>query len=229
MEPTERFIEFTGRGAGGGGAEPSLDVWAALIGAAFDRRARYDVVERVQHELDRRAAACDATFESVLEQLFGAGERSLTGNTSDYGDPRNSFLHQVLDRQLGIPITLSVVAIEVGRRKGVPVAGVGLPGHFIIACGPRFADPFRGPEVFAIDEVEERWRRNTGLRQPLDPRWLVPVSPRSIVLRMLNNLKQTFVALDDPVALHSLARMRGAFPELVTEQAEYPTWMRHWN
>jgi hypothetical protein len=77
--------------------------------------------------------------------------------------------------------------------------------------------------------LEPAWQRITGLHEPLDQRLLRPVSSRSILLRMLNNLKNTFVAMDDPVPLKVLATLRGAFPELEHERAEYARWLRHWN
>jgi regulator of sirC expression with transglutaminase-like and TPR domain len=197
---------------------------AALMGAAFEPDAD---VANVIAELDRLAARCEPTFDSILATLFATGP--LRGNTADYGDPRNSYLHQVLTRGLGIPITLSVCAIEVGRRVGVDVRGVGLPGHFIIAHGDDYADPFYGGRHYSLDELEPAWRRITGLSDRLDGRHLQPAHTRSILLRMLNNLKQTFVAMDDPLPLRTLARLRGAFVELAPERTEHARWLRHWN
>jgi regulator of sirC expression with transglutaminase-like and TPR domain len=219
MDPTDRFIALVNRPA----SEAHLDLMAGLIGASFEPRA--DVGEVVLG-LDRLAEGCAATFDSVLG-MFADGR--LRGNAADYGDPRNSYLHQVLQRGLGIPISLSICAIEVARRHGVVVRGVGLPGHFIVECDGVFADPFHGGTRYADHEVEAAWQRITGLREPLDQRLLQPVSPRSILLRLLNNLKNTFVAMDDPVPLKVLATLRGAFPELVHERAEYARWLRHWN
>jgi regulator of sirC expression with transglutaminase-like and TPR domain len=224
MDPEDRFVELTSGRAG----EPALDEWAALIGAAFESTGEQpDLVAEAVAALDQLANDCGTGFESVLQRLFGTA--GLRGNGVDYGDPRNSYLHQVFRRRVGIPITLSVVAIEVGRRVGVPIRGVGLPGHFIVECDGRFADPFRGAEHYAIDEIEDVWRRNTGIQQPLDRRLLGAVTSRSIIIRMLNNLKNTFVAMDDPVPLRTLARLREAFPELAAERAEHARWLRHWN
>lgn len=220
MDPAERFAELL--------QHPShaarLDLAAGLIGAAFDPTAD---VGKVVVDLDHLAAHCRPTFQSILDELFASGR--LRGNTADYGDPRNSYLHCVLHRGLGIPITLSVCAMEVGRRLGVPVEGVGLPGHFLVLCEGEYADPYHGGRRYPADQLEERWRRITGIQQPLDPRFLQPVFTRSIVLRMLNNLKNTFVAMDDPEPLRVLARLRSAFPELAHERPEYARWLRHWN
>ena len=200
-----------------------LDEFAALVGVVFDREG--SVVE-VRKGLDSLAERCDRDFGSIM-RLFGAG--GLVGNAAAYQDPRNSYLHQVLRRGLGIPITLSICAIEVGRRLGVPVQGVGLPGHFVVECRGEYGDPFRGSPPFDRDDLLDRWRANTGSRGPLDPRLLEPVEDRAIVLRMLNNLTQIFLAEPDHRPLASMARLRGAFAELQHERDEHRAWMRHWN
>ena len=220
MDPADRFAELIRRPA----AEAHLDLLVALIGAAFDPVA--DVGEVVLG-LDHLAADCRPTFESMLAELFGSGR--LRANLEDYGDPRNSFLHQVLQRGLGIPISLSVCAMEVGRRLGLEVHGVGLPGHFLVECEGRFADPFNGGKLLPLGDEELAWRRVTGFQQPLPRDAWRPVSSRAIALRMLNNLKNTYVAMDEPGPLHVLARLRGAFAELQPERAEYARWLRHWN
>lgn len=220
MESADRFIQLVNRPA----SEAHLDLMAALIGASFEPSAD---TGRVILDLDRLADDCAPTFESVMTTLFGSGR--LRGNRGDYSDPRNSYLHQVLQRGLGIPITLSVCAIEVGRRVGVDIKGVGLPGHFMVSSGDRFGDPFDAGRIYEPYEVEAAWRRSTGLRDAFEPRYLHPTQPRSILLRMLNNLKATLVAMDDPVPLSVLSRLRGAFPELAAEQKEHARWVRHWN
>lgn len=219
MDPAEQFVSLVRH------PSPSthLDVFAGLIGVAFEPNV--DIGE-VSRGLDTVASSLVPTFESVLS-VFGTGR--FTGNAAHHGDPRNSYLHCVLQRGLGIPITLSVCAIEIGRRLGVPVRGVGLPGHFMIECGGRFGDPFRGGAVLERSELERAWQRNTGSGAALDPRFLAPPSDRAIVLRMLNNLRQTFLAADNQSALRTLAILRGAFPELRHEQAEHRRWLRHWN
>lgn len=219
MDPTDRFVGLVNRPA----AAAHLDIMAGLIGACFEPAA--DVGEVVL-ALDGLAAGCTSTFASVLD-LFVHGP--LHGNKTDYGDPRNSYLHQVLHRGLGIPITLSVCAMEIGRRVEVPIRGIGLPGHFLVECNGVYADPFHGGRQYAADELEPAWRVITGARDRLDPRLLHPVVERSILLRILNNLKNTFVAMDDPVPLRTLAKLRGAFPELAHERPEYARWLRHWN
>lgn len=219
MQAVERFTDLVSRP---GSAQ--LDEMAALIGAAFEPEAS---VAGVIAELDALAARCEASFDSVMSNLFLSGR--LRGNANDYGDPRNSFLHRVLERGVGIPITLSVCAIEVGRRLGVPIDGIGLPGHFVVACNGTYADPFNGGIRYSADELEPAWRSITGIAAELDRRLVQPTHTRSILLRMLNNLKNTMVAIDDPGQLQVLAKLRSSFAELAAEHHEYARWLRHWN
>ncbi|MFZ4718495.1 MAG: transglutaminase family protein [Ilumatobacteraceae bacterium] len=222
MESADRFVEVVQHPS----PAVTLDVAVALIGASFEQAtADDDLVEAAVAGLDQLATECEPTFESVL-RLF---QHHLTGNSVDYGDPRNSYLHEVLHRGTGIPITLSVCAMEVGRRLGLVVNGVGLPGHFLVECDGVYADPFHLGRLITADELEPAWQRMTGIRDRLDPRLLSPVPQRGILLRMLNNLKNTFVAMDEPAPLRTLAKLRSAFPELAHERAEYARWLRHWN
>jgi regulator of sirC expression with transglutaminase-like and TPR domain len=114
-------------------------------------------------------------------------------NDADYYDPRNSFLNDVLTRRVGIPITLSVVYIEVARRLARPVFGVGLPGHFLIryddAGYAAFLDPFHAGRVLTAAECHELAKSITGADITSDPNALAPVSRRYILVRILNNLK----------------------------------------
>ena len=151
MDPSERFVELVNRPV----PQTHLDLMAGLIGAAFERAADVDCVLL---ELDRLADQCAPSFDSILSSLFGSGR--LRGNVSDYGDPRNSYLHRVIERGVGIPITLSVCAIEVGRRLGVPIQGVGLPGHFLVVCDGEYADPFHGGGRYTPDELENGMRED---------------------------------------------------------------------
>ena len=108
--------------------------------------ARLDDVdpEAAREAIDRLAERCDEpTFGGVVASVRSAG---FVGNRTTYYDPANSYLDRVLERRTGISITVSIVAISVGRRVGVPIVGVGMPSHFLIGSpdGLRFADPFNG-------------------------------------------------------------------------------------
>lgn len=226
MDPaTDPVVRFTALVRDPGG-EAQLDLLAALLGEAFDRRASSaDVIAR----LDRLADGTPATFEAIMHRLFASGE--LRGDHDDYADPRNSFLHDVLTRGLGLPITLSIVAIEVGRRLEVPIVGVGLPGHFMVGdpASNRFADPFNAGRIHPADEVLAAWRSVTGSSGTLQPAMLAPTPPRAIVVRMLNNLRHTFEQTDDELRLAILAGLRGAFSELAAERPQHARWLARMN
>ncbi len=127
------------------------------------------------------------------------------GNEKEYYDPRNSFLNEVLERKLGIPITLSLLTIEVARRLGVELQGVGFPGHFLVKCpaqtglpGEVFIDAFNGWELLGSDECTARFRAVLHGR-PFDRSLLDPVDSRHILTRLLHNLKRIYVERGDDV------------------------------
>jgi regulator of sirC expression with transglutaminase-like and TPR domain len=209
---TERFAALVG----GDSKDFALDEAALLIA----RHAHPDLDEAVPlAELDRLAATVHAdTADAVASALFHEG--GLTGNTVDYADPRNSYLDDVLARRLGIPITLSVVMVEVGRRRGVALAGVGMPGHFLVrttAGEPTWYDPFHGGR--ALDEAGCRdvFEQVIGRRAAFSPEMLAPVPARAIVTRMLANLEQTFVQRD-PASLPWVVRLRLLVPGLPVDE-----------
>ena len=149
-----------------------------------------------------------------LFQTYG-----LRGNADDYADPRNSFLNQVLDRRLGIPISLSVIYLEVGQRLGLPVAGVGMPGHFIVRAGSDadavYLDPFHGGRPLTEEDCHELVRSAAGLSGPFDPAWLAPTPPRDIVARMLNNLRAFYISVEDwPRAISMMERLVALQPDV---------------
>ncbi len=142
------------------------------------------------------ASACSGS--ALARHLFDT--LGYVGNTDDYADPRNSYLNAVVDRKLGIPITLSVLYLEIARRLGLRANGVGLPGHFIVRVeedggSTIFLDPFnRGVEM---DEVACRARVRLVADMPFEPGFLDPVDSHYILTRMLNNLKNAHVASGD--------------------------------
>lgn len=138
-------------------------------------------------------------------------EQGFRGNVGDYADPRNSYLNEVLDRRLGLPITLSVLFLEVAQRLEIPAQGVGLPGHFIVAvpgeAAPVYLDPFHRGRTLTLDDCAELVRQSAGHAE-FDPRWLTPTSSRNIVTRMLNNLRQFYVSVEDwPLAVKIAERL----------------------
>jgi len=142
----------------------------------------------------RRAADALSRLHRLREFLFE--ELGFAGDRSDYFDPRNSHLNEVLDRRLGIPITLSLVFIEVGQRLGLQMEGIGLPGHFI--TGARIAgehvllDPFDRGAVLTVEACGQVVRQALGRPVQLRPEHFAPVDNRQLLTRMLANLKGVY-------------------------------------
>jgi regulator of sirC expression with transglutaminase-like and TPR domain len=158
------------------------------------------LAERVRRRAPQ-ARRPGSALHALRKVLFE--EEGLKGNEADYGDPRNSFLNEVLDRRVGIPITLCLVYMEVARRIGLPLQGVGFPGHFLAKyVSPSgieiFVDAFNGGEMLSADECVARYRARTGGRD-LDRRHLAAVAPRQVLARMLQNLKRTYLERNDHV------------------------------
>ena len=123
-------------------------------------------------------------------------ELGFHGNTSDYYDARNSCLNEVLTARAGIPITLSLVYMEIARRLDKPVRGIGLPGHFVVRYDDgvysTFIDPFNGGRLLTAEECFTLAREAAGVELELDSRALEPVSKRQILFRMINNLRRAY-------------------------------------
>jgi regulator of sirC expression with transglutaminase-like and TPR domain len=201
MDPTERFRALVQRDE----REVALDE-AALLIAAHDHEL--DVLQQVAR-LDDLAAGAPASPDALATYLFV--ERGFLGNSVDYADPSNSFLDHVLDRRLGLPITLSVLMMEVGRRCGMDLAGVGMPGHFIVrADADRYFDPFHGGTRLDADGCRDLFAQTQGSARFL-PEFLEPVGAHAILARMLANLVRTFVTRDPASAVWAV-RLRLAVP-----------------
>lgn len=139
----------------------------------------------------RRDASAVERLHGLREYLFE--ELGFKGNRADYYDPRNSCLSDVLDRRMGIPISLSLVLIEVGRRLGLPMEGIGLPGHFITGVrlddAPILLDPFHGGAILTPEACRELVSKALGKRVRLTEASFAPVGHRQFLTRMLANLK----------------------------------------
>ena len=133
-------------------------------------------------------------LNTLSEYLFD--ELKFAGNHTNYHDPRNSFLNDVIERRVGIPITLSLLYIEVGRRLGVPLLGIGMPGHFIVRHRDEFdvfVDPFHGGILLSEDECAERVKQVTQGTLTWNRSYLEPVRSREFIARMLRNLKVVYL------------------------------------
>lgn len=151
----------------------------------LDEMAQPLASERLELERDPRTQAL--TLGEHLHDTL-----ALRGDESDYHDPRNSYLHEVLERRVGLPITLSVVWIAIGRRLGVHVEGVGFPGHFLVRVGrerPTLVDPFQDGRLVTQAELERLAVHHLGSASKLRPEHLATADTRSMLVRMLVNLK----------------------------------------
>lgn len=203
-----------------GGPETELEARldeAALLVAAAGQGHDLEWVAGQLTRLDDVAAACAPGLDGLLAHLFGGegAAMGLAGDLEGYADPRNSYLDQVLDRRLGIPITLSVVAMVVGRRTGVPLAGVGMPGHFLVrhqAHPQVLLDCFAGGRRLTSGDCQAILQGITGSIPSFDLAWLDTVPARDIVVRILTNLRQRALAAADVALLGWVAPLRAAVP-----------------
>jgi regulator of sirC expression with transglutaminase-like and TPR domain len=154
--------------------------------------------ERLQPRL--RGVRDDLSRLALLTELL-FDEEGLRGNAEDFYDPRNSFLNEVLERRLGIPISLAVVCMEVGRRAGILLEGVGFPGHFLLrlAHHPQvIIDPFDRGRLLTAEDCEKMLERMTqgqggGSFDRRAHQLLRPAGPRQILQRLLNNLRGIYI------------------------------------
>lgn len=200
MLARERFAELVAR------PDEDIDLAEAALWIAAENDPRADVAGALA-QLDALAeaarpavAAADGErqrIEALNHRLFE--EERFRGSREDYYDPRNSFLHEVLERRTGIPITLSIVFVEVARRLGFDAAGVGFPGHFLAVVrgdADTLIDAFEG-RIVSEKDCEMRLRTTMGASTALEPSMLEASPPRQILLRVLNNLKQIYLQKQD--------------------------------
>lgn len=220
----ERFAELVSR--------DHFDLAEASLRVAQDVYPQLDV-ETYQRRLDAIAEAVKDRIaaDAAPEQRVVALNRHLfddigySGNIDDYYDPRNSYLNEVMERRTGIPITLSIVYIEVGRRVGLNLRGISFPGHFLVKLAVRrgqlVIDPFLGGEAQSETELRERLAKvmpsTEAARMPLE-RMLEPASSRQIIARMLRNLKGIYMKVEKfEQALAVMQRMLLVLPESAEE------------
>lgn len=212
-------------------ADVPLDLAVSLIAVTADNSLS---VNGLIGRFDDLAASVQcATPQQLMNSLFGSGR--FTGNTVEYDDPTNSLINHVFDRRLGIPITLGVLAMEIGSRVGVPVTGIGMPGHFLCAADHAtgeeavYFDPFHGSEPLSATECQMLYRRLTSLDN-WSGEFLVPTPSRQLVVRILNNLKSIYLRRGDVVGIRWVMRLRTVIPELaVEEQRQFARLVRSSN
>lgn len=153
-----------------------------------------DIAETLQPAM-RLASTAAEQIETLTHFLFE--ELGFHGNSDNYYDPNNSFLDKVLDRRTGIPISLSVICLEIGWRLGLPMAGLGLPGRFIVGYGvpdtPIYIDAFNRGTVLSEDDCLALCGVPFSERLAFREQFLIPASKKAILFRMLLNLKQIYL------------------------------------
>ena len=211
-----RFAELMADGAG----EPPLDEAALLISAEL--QPGLDLAEWMA-ALDELAARCETpTASGVAHFLFD--DDHFIGNRRAYYDWRNSCLDRVIATRTGIPISLSVLMIEVARRLGLHLVGVGMPTHFLVGVADdpdTFFDPFAGGRALDREQARAMFVDLTRGQVPWQDAYLDATPNREVVIRMLNNLKGVFAGRSDAVRLGIVMGLRAAIPELAdAEDAE---------
>lgn len=221
----ERFVRMAGL--------PDAEI--DLAGAGFLIAA----MEYPELDLDHQFGQLDSLAEGVAGRLdtsrdplfcvntlseYLFDELGFQGNLDDYYDPRNSFLNEVLQRRLGIPITLSLVCIEVGKRLDIPLLGVSMPGHFLLRHQGEedlYIDPFNKGILLSEEECAQRLQQVTQANEPWDPRFLAPVSNREFVARILRNLKNIYLERQDhDHAIMTIDRLIVLQPDVTLERRD---------
>jgi regulator of sirC expression with transglutaminase-like and TPR domain len=203
--PTIRFAELVG------GPEDLLALDEAALLIAAHAQPELDVEAELK-VLDRLAAGIsEPTLDGWRHHLFV--DLGYSGSVRRYYDPNSSFLNEVVRRRRGLPITLSVLGMEVGRRVGLRLQGVGMPGHFLLRHDDdTFVDPFDGGRLLDRAGCAERFRAVNGARAAFRESYLDPVGPQAILARMLNNLKSVYAGRGDVGALTWVFDLRRALP-----------------
>ena len=222
--PRERFGEIAA------GPDAAIDLAEAALWIAAEEYEELDVAEYL--------ARLDALADAAAPELAQSGDavervaalvdffraQGFRGNTQDYYDPRNSFLNEVLERRLGIPITLSLVVQAVGRRLGLPFEGVSFPGHFLLRCavpdGLLVVDAFERA-ILDRDACQRRLDAALPVPELLEPALhLRAAPPREILARLLGNLKRIYADRGD------LERTLGCCDRILMLLPDSPTELR---
>ncbi len=197
--------------------EEDIDLARAALLFAKEEYPDLDVdayIERLDRMAQPVAADNAAGPKGVVDALNSLlfDQEGFEGNAEDYYDPRNSFLNEVLDRKLGIPISLSLLYMELGKRVGLPLAGVGMPGHFLLkppsARDEWYVDVYNRGRLLSIQECAERIDHLYNGNVAFQPDFLATVNKKQILFRMLANLKGIYLNQQDHgKALAAIDRM----------------------
>jgi regulator of sirC expression with transglutaminase-like and TPR domain len=217
-----RFLEAVRR-------DELVEALLAIEGAPpAERRSAGAVLDAAASAVRGRTSGTRSSFQKarllsrVLSEELGFG-----GDEDDYYDPRNVLLGPLLERRKGMPILLSILWMEVGRRAGIPVAGIGLPGHFIVRVGPppgTLADPFAGGVPLTVDDCRRKVKALAGGRVPWRAEYLRQMELPAILERVLRNLSGCRERTGDEAgrfrAVTFLSALRPDEPENLVSRAE---------
>ncbi len=219
FEAEARFHELAARDGDSLGLAEGALLIAAMEAPGVDPQACLDEIDALADEARPRVDRA-AGLASRLDSLgaFLGLTVGFCGNEEAYGDLDNSLLHRVLERRTGIPVTLSVVWIEVGRRAGLPLVGVGMPLHFLVGVEgghDLYADPFGRGRILERQDCARILLERSGGEMRLEPRMLTPIPDRRILLRILVNLRgASFEREDVDGALRATSAMVALEPEV---------------
>lgn len=212
--------------------EKEVDLASAALVIALDEYPTLDI-QKYLREIDAMASAIRSEMDfsvggrlDAIRKLsrFLFQVKGFRGNTDDYYDPRNSYLNEVLERRLGIPISLSLVFIEVGKRAGLELEGVGMPGHFVVKClydgREILVDPFNQGGVLTEDECRKRLELQFGTGFEFSRSFLDSVNKHQILTRMLTNLKGIYLERQE------FRKALGAIEKILIVNPESPSEIR---
>lgn len=214
-------------------ADAGLAEGALLIAAdeyrGLDVQGYLRQIDEMGETLKRRVRPDISTKDALIAlNHYVFDELGFRGNTDDYYDPRNSFLNEVIDRKLGIPITLSVIYIEIGRKIGLPLHGVSFPAHFLVKCvlrdGAIILDPYARGASLGVEDLQERLKpivADAELPSDLLATMLASTGPREIFVRILRNLRAIYKTTGEQVkALSTCDRILALAPDEPDEYRE---------
>ncbi|MEM1169087.1 MAG: transglutaminase-like domain-containing protein [Cyanobacteria bacterium P01_H01_bin.35] len=213
-------------------SDEKIDLAKAALYLALEDDREFDPDEYL-NALDTMANEVQETLPETLYPLriikainnYLYNDLSFAGNTIDYYDQRNSFLNQVIERRTGIPITLSLIYLEIAKRINFPMVGIGMPGHFLIRPDFEdagiFVDAFNQGEILFPQDCQERLAQIYGQPVELQPQFLATVSNKQFLARMLTNLKAIYLKQNEGLkAIAAIDRTLLLFPDAVMEKRD---------
>ena len=205
---------------------PALDIDESLSRLdALANQVRFLLDSDEQQELQRPTTSNQGfnLLHALNRVLFE--QEHFRGNRIDYYNPQNSFLNRVLERRLGIPLTLSLLYMEVGKRLGLGIEGIGMPFHFIVRCTfaetTIYVDPYEKGKFLTEEDCRKRLTQIFKHQEDVDPHWLEPLPAKQLLHRMLSNLKNIYLHKNDfQRALAVCDRILLLMPDLPLERRD---------